>query len=144
MIYLDCEKIKALREARGITQAELARKLSITRGGVNSWEQGFSTPSPASIVEPAHVLRCIHGLPARRFVLSGDRYHGTVAARCGVVGGTFRTAETSVKITVISADRQKVPDNDVRHFREHFPDADNSKKIRRFSGGANRRKLSDF
>lgn len=31
----------------------LARKLSITRGGVNSWEQGLSTPSPASIVEPA-------------------------------------------------------------------------------------------
>ena len=47
------DKIKALREAKGITQAELARSLSITRGGVNSWEQGFSTPSPASIVELA-------------------------------------------------------------------------------------------
>lgn len=45
------DKIKALREAHGITQAELARSLSLTRGGVNSWEQGLSTPSPASIVE---------------------------------------------------------------------------------------------
>lgn len=47
------DKIKALREAAGLTQAELARALSLTRGGVNSWEQGLSTPSPASIVEIA-------------------------------------------------------------------------------------------
>ena len=36
------EKIKALREARGWTQAELARRMGITRNGVNSWEQGLS------------------------------------------------------------------------------------------------------
>lgn len=47
------EKIKTLREARGWTQAELARKLSLTRNGVNSWEQGLSTPSPACLVELA-------------------------------------------------------------------------------------------
>lgn len=47
------EKIKALREARGWTQAELARHMGITRNGVNSWEQGLSIPSPASIVELA-------------------------------------------------------------------------------------------
>lgn len=47
------EKIKALREARGWTQAELARRMGITRNGVNSWEQGLSVPSPASIVELA-------------------------------------------------------------------------------------------
>ena len=47
------EKIKALREARGWTQAELARRMGITRNGVNSWEQGLSIPSPASIVELA-------------------------------------------------------------------------------------------
>ena len=47
------EKIKALREARSWTQAELARRMGITRNGVNSWEQGLSIPSPASIVELA-------------------------------------------------------------------------------------------
>ncbi len=47
-------KIKALREAKGITQSELAKKLSVTRAGVNSWEQGLSTPSPSSIVELAN------------------------------------------------------------------------------------------
>lgn len=50
------EKIKALRDARGWTQADLARKLSITRNGVNSWEQGLSMPSPACLVDLAKVF----------------------------------------------------------------------------------------
>ena len=49
-------RIKALREARGWTQAELARRLSITRNGVNSWEQGLSMPSPACLVDLAKLF----------------------------------------------------------------------------------------
>jgi len=45
------DKIKALRTAHQLTQAELARKLGITRNGVNSWEQALSIPSPNYIVE---------------------------------------------------------------------------------------------
>ena len=51
------EKIKALREARNITQAELAKQLGITRNGVNSWEQGRSMPSPAYLVELAKFFK---------------------------------------------------------------------------------------
>ena len=50
------ERIKALREARGWTQAELARRPSITRNGVNSWEQGLSMPSPACLVDLAKLF----------------------------------------------------------------------------------------
>jgi len=50
---MTAEKIKALRTARGWTQADLARRLGITRNGVNSWEQGLSMPSPAFLVELA-------------------------------------------------------------------------------------------
>ena len=50
------EKIKELRTARGWTQADLARRLGITRIGVNSWEQGLSVPSPASLVELAKIF----------------------------------------------------------------------------------------
>lgn len=35
-IRMTADKIKALREAKGWTQADLARKLGITRNGVNS------------------------------------------------------------------------------------------------------------
>ena len=47
---MTAERIKALREARGWTQAELARRMNITRNGVTSWEEGLSMPSPACLV----------------------------------------------------------------------------------------------
>lgn len=53
---MTADKIKALREAKGWTQADLARKLGITRNGVNSWEQGLSMPSPACLVDLAKTL----------------------------------------------------------------------------------------
>ncbi len=45
------DKIKLLREKRGITQSELARRLGITRSGVNAWEMGITIPSTQYIVE---------------------------------------------------------------------------------------------
>lgn len=50
------EKIKFLREQKGITQAELARKLGITRSSVNAWELGFSIPSTQYVVELANLF----------------------------------------------------------------------------------------
>lgn len=47
---MTADRIKELRLARGWTQAELARRLSVTRNGVNSWEQGLSMPSPPLLV----------------------------------------------------------------------------------------------
>ena len=44
------DKIKILREKRGITQAELANRLGITRSGVNAWEMGISVPSTQYVV----------------------------------------------------------------------------------------------
>ena len=53
---MTADKIKDLRIARGWTQSELARKLNVTRNGVNSWEQGFSMPSPSALVELAKLF----------------------------------------------------------------------------------------
>ena len=47
------DKIKALRESRGMTQAELARQLGITLSGVNAWEMGLSVPSTQYVVDLA-------------------------------------------------------------------------------------------
>ena len=51
MIY---DRIKLLREKSGLTQADLAKQLGITRSGVNAWEMGISVPSTQYIVELAH------------------------------------------------------------------------------------------
>lgn len=53
---MTADRIKALREARGWTQAELARKMNMTRNGINSWEQGLSMPSPPSLVDLAKLF----------------------------------------------------------------------------------------
>lgn len=51
------EKIRALRETAGMTQAELARRLRITRSGVNSWEKGVCIPSTPYVVELASLFQ---------------------------------------------------------------------------------------
>lgn len=51
MIEMIADRIKILREKHGLTQAELARKLGITRSGVNAWEMGITVPSTQYIVE---------------------------------------------------------------------------------------------
>lgn len=50
------ERIRHLREQRALTQAELAKKLGITRSSVNAWEMGISVPSTQYVVELAGIF----------------------------------------------------------------------------------------
>lgn len=50
------EKVKKLREQKGLSQAELARLLGITRSSVNAWEMGISVSSTQYIVDLAGVF----------------------------------------------------------------------------------------
>lgn len=51
------DKIKFLREQNGFTQAELAKRLGITRSSVNAWEMGISVPSTQYVVELAGIFK---------------------------------------------------------------------------------------
>lgn len=51
------DRIKFLREERKLTQADLAKKLGITRSGVNAWEMGISVPSTQYVVELANLFK---------------------------------------------------------------------------------------
>ena len=44
------ERIKSLREKAGYSQAQLAKKLDVTRSSVNAWEMGLSTPTTQYVV----------------------------------------------------------------------------------------------
>ena len=50
------EKVKKLREQKGLSQAELARLLGITRSSVNAWEMGISVSLTQYIVDLAGVF----------------------------------------------------------------------------------------
>ncbi|MCL2086449.1 MAG: helix-turn-helix domain-containing protein [Oscillospiraceae bacterium] len=52
------ERIRELREERKLSQTELAKKLGLTRGGVNSWESSTSLPSIRYLVELAKFFNC--------------------------------------------------------------------------------------
>ena len=45
-----CYRIKELREKAGYSQAQLAKRLDVTRSSVNAWEMGLSTPTTQYIV----------------------------------------------------------------------------------------------
>ena len=51
------DRIKALREQNGYTQAQLANSLGLTRASVNAWEMGISIPSTQYIVELAGLFK---------------------------------------------------------------------------------------
>ena len=52
-LFTLAERIKLLREQKGITQSALAKSIGISRSGVNAWEMGLSIPSTQYIVEIA-------------------------------------------------------------------------------------------
>ncbi len=47
------ERIKQLRENKGLTQAQLAKEFKLSRSAVNYWEMGLSVPSTQYIIELA-------------------------------------------------------------------------------------------
>ena len=51
------DKIKALRESRSMTQADLASMLNVSRSSINAWETGISTPSTRHLAELADIFK---------------------------------------------------------------------------------------
>lgn len=49
------EKLKALREEKGLSQEELAIKLNVVRQTISKWEKGLSTPDAEMLVQLAAV-----------------------------------------------------------------------------------------
>lgn len=56
ILYELCERIAELRNSLGITQAELGKKLGVTRSAVNSWEMGLSIPQLKHVIEMARIF----------------------------------------------------------------------------------------
>lgn len=56
ILYELCERITELRNGIGITQAQLGKKLGVTRSAVNSWEMGLSVPQLKHVIEMAKIF----------------------------------------------------------------------------------------
>lgn len=56
MIYNLSQQIVNMRFKFGMSQAELARRLGISRSSVNAWELGFATPQLKHVIEMAGIF----------------------------------------------------------------------------------------
>lgn len=56
MIYNLSQQIVNMRFKMGMSQAELARRLGVTRSSVNAWELGFATPQLKHVIEMAGIF----------------------------------------------------------------------------------------
>lgn len=50
------ERITALRKEMNISQAELAKRLNVSRQAVSKWEQGTSSPDTERLIQLAEIL----------------------------------------------------------------------------------------
>lgn len=50
-------RIRELRELQNLSQAELGKKLGITRSSVNAWEMGINLPSTHYLIELSRIFR---------------------------------------------------------------------------------------
>ena len=51
-----CNRIKQLQEQAGYSQAQLAKRLDVTRSSVNAWEMGLSMPTTQYVVTLAKLF----------------------------------------------------------------------------------------
>lgn len=49
-------KLKAVRKGKGLTQLELAKRLSIAKGSISAYEQGVTYPSVDVLIKICEVL----------------------------------------------------------------------------------------
>lgn len=50
--------VKQLRQAAGMTQAELAARLGITTPSITKWEKGMSNPDLLNVFRLAEIFEC--------------------------------------------------------------------------------------
>ncbi len=50
------DNLKALRARKGLSQAELARRLTVSQQTVAKWETNKSTPNPSTILKLAEIF----------------------------------------------------------------------------------------
>ena len=98
-LHLLAEKIRSLREQLGLTQAELAKKLGLTRSSINAWEMGLSVPSTPLIVDLS-----------RFFGISTDFLLGIEEGSVVKVGG-LSPKEVAIIVDIISCFTDNKSDN---------------------------------
>jgi len=83
------EKVKTLREQLGLTQAEMARRLGLTRSSVNCWEMGLSIPSAGLLIELSKLFHVttdyLLGVDNGRIIAADDLTEKEIASIINII-----------------------------------------------------------
>ena len=71
-----CEKLTQARKAAGLTQADIAARLSVSRQAVSRWESGQSKPSTEKLL----ALGALYGVSIDQLLNAGNSEEPTVEA----------------------------------------------------------------
>ena len=71
-----CEKLTQARKAAGLTQADVAAKLNVSRQAVSRWESGQSKPSTEKLL----ALGALYGVSIDQLLNAGNSEEPTVEA----------------------------------------------------------------
>lgn len=71
-----CEKLTQARKAAGLTQADIAARLSVSRQAVSRWESGQSKPSTEKLL----ALGALYGVSIDQLLNAGNSEKPTVEA----------------------------------------------------------------
>ena len=71
-----CEKLTQARKAAGLTQADVAAKLNVSRQAVSRWESGHSKPSTEKLL----ALGALYGVSIDQLLNAGNSEKPTVEA----------------------------------------------------------------
>lgn len=56
MLKVFCERLKALRTEKGLSQPELANLLGVSNGIISFWENGVNEPTISNLIKLTEVL----------------------------------------------------------------------------------------
>ena len=81
------ENIKALRNAKGLSQEELAIKLNVVRQTVSKWEKGLSVPDAEMVIQIAEALETTVNVLLGEEIPDSEKsdYFKTLAAKLEVL-----------------------------------------------------------
>jgi len=79
-------KISSIRKQTGLTQSELAEKISQTQQNISNWESGKYEPDLKSLIDLSKVLNVtieeLLGIPIdKTIILSQEEYDGLIRTR---------------------------------------------------------------
>ena len=93
-----CHNLKSLRKAKGLSQEELAIKLSVVRQTVSKWENGISVPDAEMLIKIAEALdSTVNILLGEQVIIEEESELKAIASKLELLNGQIAQRNERVR-----------------------------------------------